>query len=202
MNRATFALTALLMVAAAQLSVRAQSPAQDPAIAEEGFDGLVIRVYDMTGIDRTQRTDAISAAAAILANAGVEAEWLDCRRHPGSTTSPCDAYRRPTDLIVRIMRGSLDGEHEDRRALGVSIVDPSARSGVLATIFVDRLAPVVRRTGVDATVLLARTLAHEVGHLLLRTSDHVATGLMRATWTDMELARNRPEDWVFAQALR
>lgn len=169
-----------------------------PVRAQEGFDGLVIRVYDMTGIDRERRAEAIEAARAILADAGVDAEWLDCRRSPGTRTTGCDAYRRPTDLIVRIVHGSLEAEAGAKRALGVAIIDAPSRAGSLATIFIGRLEPVARRAGADTTLLLARTIAHEVGHLLLRTNDHGSSGLMRATWTDIELAQNRREDWVFA----
>jgi hypothetical protein len=169
-----------------------------PLRAQEGFDGLVVRIYDMTGIDRQRRAEAIDAARAILTEAGVEAEWLDCRRAPGAETTGCDAWRRPTDLIVRIVRGSLETASGSSPALGVAVIDAPAGIGTLATIFIDRLEPVARRSGADATLLLARTIAHEVGHLLLRTSDHGTSGLMRATWTDTELAQNRPEDWVFA----
>lgn len=197
MTRALFALIALILVTLAPAPAGAQAPA-----AEEGFDGLVIRVYDLTGIDRDQRAEAIRVASSLLVDAGVDAEWLDCRRLPGSTASPCDSFRRPTDLIVRIVHGALAAELPGRPALGVSIVDATAHTGVLATVFLNRLAPVVGRTGANPTLLLARVIAHEVGHLLLRTNDHMPTGLMRATWTDRELALNRPQDWVFGQTLR
>jgi hypothetical protein len=184
---AAIALTALSTVAVAST----------PLTAQEGFGGLVVRVYDMANFDRESRAKAIGIAGGILAEAGVDAEWLDCRRSPGTQTTPCDAYRQPTDLIVRIMRGAGELQHP-RPVLGVSIVDTAARTGTLATIFIDRLEPVARRTGADVASLVARTIAHEVGHLLLRTSQHGASGLMRETWTDWELARNRPEDWQFA----
>ena len=179
---------ALLTLASVELPLRAQ----------EGFDGLVVRIYDMTGMDRQRRGEAIDAARAILDEAGVEAEWLDCRRSPGGETTGCDAWRRPTDLIVRLVRGSNETGSGSSPALGVAVIDAPARTGTLATVFVDRLEPVARRSGADATLLLARTIAHEVGHLLLRTSDHGTSGLMRATWTDTELAQNRPQDWLFA----
>ncbi len=186
--------------AAATLSIAllTLSSVEMPLRAQEGFDGLVVRIYDMTGIDRQRRAEAIDAARAILVEAGVEAEWLDCRRAPGAETTGCAAWRRPTDLIVRIVHGSLETGSGGSPALGVAVIDAPARIGTLATIFRDRLEPVARRSGTDATLLLARTIAHEVGHLLLRTSDHGTSGLMRATWTDAELAQNRREDWLFA----
>jgi hypothetical protein len=185
---------AIAIVLAALLTVTA------PVLltAQERFDGLVIRVYDMTGIDAGRRAQAIQSASAIIADAGVEADWLDCRRNVVTNLNSCDAYRKPTDLIVRIMHGSLNTPADSSRVLGVSIIETPTRAGALATIFIDRLEPVARRAGADSTSLLARTIAHEVGHLLLKTNEHGASGLMRETWTDDELAQNRPEDWVFA----
>jgi hypothetical protein len=180
------------------LAVLAAIAAAAPAVSgQEGFDGLVIRVYDMTGLDRRERADAIDVATALLADAGVDADWLDCRRSAGNPGSACEPYRRPTDLIVRLVHASTTVSSEASPALGVAVIEPSTRAGTLATIFIDRLRPVARRASVDPTLLLGRTMAHEVGHLLLRTNDHASGGLMRETWTDLELAANRAEDWRF-----
>jgi predicted Zn-dependent protease len=67
----------------------------------------------------------------------------------------------------------------------------------MATVFHDQVEAVARRTGVARSELLGRALAHEIGHLLLGVRGHSRTGLMRAVWTDDELTRDRPEDWMF-----
>jgi hypothetical protein len=82
-------------------------------------------------------------------------------------------------------------------ALGASVVEARARGGTLATVFLDLIEPVAHRTGAGVHTLLGRAIAHEVGHLLLGTSTHSPTGLMRATWTDHELGRNDERDWLF-----
>jgi hypothetical protein len=51
--------------------------------------------------------------------------------------------------------------------------------------------------GADVAVLLGRTVAHEIGHLLIGTNRHAASGLMRARWSREELQRNHPADWRF-----
>src|SRR5439155_10444253 len=48
--------------------------------------------------------------------------------------------------------------------------------------------------------LLGRVVAHEVGHLLLGTTAHSATGLMRARWNDEEARRDHPMDWLLSWA--
>jgi hypothetical protein len=96
------------------------------------------------------------------------------------------------------------GEHgiEWRRALGFSVIDPTAGSGTLATIFINRVEDSARHAGSDLGLLLGRAIAHEVGHLILRTNAHADEGLMRAIWTEQELARNTHDDWVFASSDR
>jgi len=42
-------------------------------------------------------------------------------------------------------------------------------------------------------------MAHEIGHLLFGTHDHTRSGLMRGKWTSIELAQNRPIDWMLSR---
>lgn len=44
-----------------------------------------------------------------------------------------------------------------------------------------------------------RAIAHELGHILLGTAKHSALGLMRAKWTEHELRRGLPIDWMFSR---
>jgi hypothetical protein len=169
----------------------------------------VFRIYDTASGDVAKRAAAIRTAAAIVEAAGIDAEWHDCSRD--GADYPCRSVRRKGDLIVRIMPtfvpgvGSAPGTIPTRLALdgsdlqlGSAAVDPHTRTGVMATIYHDRVQTVAQRAGLDYNRLLGRAIAHEIGHLVLRSSGHRASGLMRAVWTDEELAENRPEDWLFA----
>jgi hypothetical protein len=167
---------------------------------------IIIRIYDTGAAPPDLRAAAIRAAAAIFEEAGVAAAWYDCT---DGLTSACQTPRSARDLIVRIMPTSAGTSHipgaaelhanigESDLPLGFAVVDPSTRSGAMATIFHDQVLSVARRSGTDSSELLGRTLAHEVGHLLLRAMGHSRTGLMRAVWTDAELIMNRHDDWVF-----
>ena len=175
-------------------------------VAAAGADDahVVIRIYD-TGVSTADVRDAaIRTAAGILQDAGVEIEWHDC------TDGVAPACRNPQparNLIVRIMPAEIMRARSaaEVRAnledsdfpLGFAVVDPVKHTGAMATIFHDQVLSVARRSGLDGSELLGRTLAHEIGHLLLRVRGHSRRGLMRAVWTDAELTMNRPEDWVF-----
>jgi hypothetical protein len=166
--------------------------------AASKLEGLTIRVYDMARVDARERADAIKQATEILADAGVTAEWRDCGRRADGEPGGCEVHRGRADLVIRVMHGGLDSDTEMAHALGFSVVEANTGAAALATVFVNRVDPVARRAGADRATLLGRTIAHEVGHLLLGTNEHSDDGLMRETWTDLELARNRREDWVFA----
>jgi hypothetical protein len=166
---------------------------------------VVIRLYDTTASTADVREAAIRTAAAILDEAGVAAEWHDCT---DGIARACQHPRSTHDLIVRIMpvtatpyaqsAAEVHANLEDSDfPLGFAVVDPARHTGAMATIFHDQVQSVARRSGVDGSELLGRTLAHEIGHLLLGVRGHSRTGLMRAIWTDAELTMNRREDWVF-----
>lgn len=166
-----------------------------PASAQTYAGHLAVRFYDFSALDKSVRAAALDEARAIVADAGVNADWHDCPRTEGCAPEA-------GELIVRVVRET--GEHgiEWQRALGFAVIDPAAGSGTLATIFVNRVEDSARHAGSDLALLLGRAIAHEVGHLILRTNAHADEGLMRAIWTEQELARNVHHDWVFASSDR
>lgn len=169
---------------------------------------VAIRIYDTSSTDTAARAEAIAQTTRIFTNAGILTEWRDCS--PGS--KKCEDLRHKGELVLRIVPRHVEGydptagsiatrrhANDTGLALAFAVVEPSARVGVLATVFRDRVQLVADRTGVSFDSLLGRTIAHELGHLLLGTMGHGRSGLMRETWTDDELALDKPSDWLFAQ---
>jgi len=168
----------------------------------------VVRVYDTANGDSASRTTAIRTAAAIVHGAGIPVEWRDCT---GAGNHPDCQHPRRVDLIVRIMptakgaAGAAANSLQLRAApgekqlqLGVATLNPMTLAGQMATVFQQPVQRIAGRAGIEPTELLGRTIAHEIGHLLLRTRSHSATGLMREIWSLEELTSNRPDDWQFA----
>ena len=167
-----------------------------PPVAAQSFpDGPAVRVYDFSSLDAPVRLAAIDEARAIIGDAGVGMAWLDCHRAEECTP-------QSGELVVRIVRETGARGLEWRHALGYSVIDPAAGTGTLATVYLNRVEDAARRAGSNPVLLLARAIAHEVGHLILRTNGHGQAGLMRAIWTDQELVRNSHADWTFAPADR
>jgi hypothetical protein len=130
---------------------------------------------------------ALEVARAVLSTASVDVVWTVCV--PGTCLTPT-----PGALKVRIVSSPKGSEH-DANLLGHSLINSQTGAGELATVFVDRTRRLAGELGIDHLVLLGRTIAHELGHLLLGTSAH-STKLMRAVWSYKELVGTDHDDWT------
>jgi hypothetical protein len=105
-------------------------------------------------------------------------------------TAPSFATRQTSDirefLVVRIVRGGLPAAILPRM-LGYAF--PWTRNGVHAIIMYDRIetAAVSEASSVDK--ILGSALAHEVGHVLLRSEQHSQSGVMKAVWSRADYQR-------------
>jgi hypothetical protein len=172
--------------------------------AETLWTEIIVRVYDTTGVAPEARRAALKIAASIVSSASIDVVMRTCtgsKRQPSSASrrpDPCNSPLAAGELALRIV-SSGDAVDDDRstRPLGQALIDTKARTGVLATVYADRVNWMAARTGVDADELLGRAIAHEVGHLLMGTSTHGTTGLMRAVWSQSEMRRGETRDWDF-----
>ena len=94
-----------------------------------------------------------------------------------------------------VSAGAVDGRL-GVDTLGFALVDVDAGAGLLATVYADRVRVMAQSAGIDEAELLGRAMAHEVGHLLLGTNGHAAHGLMRASWSSVDLRGHRVQ-WFF-----
>ena len=154
---------------------------------------ITVRVYQSAGLTPALEQRALEGAAAALRPALVEVRWRICTGPNRSTA--CDRRPDPSELSLRIVPEGSPGWNASI-TLGTAYVAPRV-GGVLATVYFGHVERLARETHTDVAVLLGRAAAHELGHLLMRTSAHPSCGLMRANWTQKELQRNRPPDWAF-----
>jgi len=152
---------------------------------------LLVRTYDSAGVSSRMFDRARQSAAVSLAAVGIEPIWRPCH------ANGCISKPKPHEIEIRLVKATALSE---RGSLGFAAVDLAERAGTLATVYVDRIDALAADAGVDRGELLGWAIAHEIGHLVLRTSDHAAFGLMRATWKVDELRRGLPLDWMFSRA--
>ena len=151
---------------------------------------LIVRVYDTFGIAPADLHAARTTTRAILNDAGIRLVWRDCL-----DPAECDNTLGSSELIVRIVTAPPASQSQ---SLGSSFVDPAHRSGTLATVFADRVVALARSADARLGQLLGRTITHELGHLLVGSTDHAVRGLMRGRWTISEVLRNLPGDWLLS----
>jgi hypothetical protein len=158
---------------------------------------VTVRIYDSAGLDPATHAHTLMVATGILKQAGIEVTWLGCQSQHGTGPADCGVPLGRTEVAVRFVR--VRAEATTHLTLGSSLVDTRARTGSFATIYVNRVERLASGTGISADVLLGRALAHELGHLLLGSSEHANAGLMQAVWTLDVLTRNQASDWWFTE---
>ena len=175
-----------------------------PVAAQQRLQqSVTIRLHDQFGVPRPELDWAITLAGDALRRADVESIWRICHNTRSGPSEPMDECRDalgPTDLVVRMMAAPKHVNERDTPAssLGYSFIDTKARAGVLGTVFADRISASARTTHVDRRALLAWTITHEIGHLLLGTTEHARNGLMRASSPIADL--NDVRIWSFSRS--
>jgi hypothetical protein len=182
---------------AAIVAVVLMTSTRTPASSAVIDDSLLVRIYDNAGILASELASALRTTHDIMRRADLIVDWVQCRaRRDGLVPAVCDQPLSSSDVVVRLIEGS-DKETGERRALGYSLFDSNGISG-FATVYVDRVDWLARRAQYPRAPLLGRAIAHEIGHLLLRSNAHTEGGLMREVWTAEQVVRNRREDWTFS----
>ncbi len=148
-----------------------------------------VRVYRSPEVTSDVLRAALNVAETTFAAASVNVVWKVCG--PGE----CQTPPSPAERLVRLVRAPEGGSH-DTRCLGDALIDTQRGTGVLATVYIDRVLDLVRRLDIDHPTLLGRTIAHEIGHLLLATNSHGTSGLMRELWSPEELLASKTDDWT------
>jgi hypothetical protein len=181
-----------LIVIVAMLAASASSKATDMTRPR-----VLVRTYDTTGLTQVDRVVVTATTTAIFDAVGLDVDWQPCETAIVLTGPPCIGPLGVNELALRLVTLPASSVHKGYIALGDSHVDTQARGGALATIYVDRVSGLANSSGVDVRILLGRTIAHEIGHLLLGTSRHASSGLMRAVWSADAFRDSQPTDWLF-----
>ena len=148
------------------------------------------------------RLDAtIAAADRILRGTGITAVWLKCTAPADSDAARCRASVGDLDFVVRLQRARSDGY---AHTCGSAVRPQAPQVGHVITLFLDCAERTADTFCVQYPTVLACSLAHELGHLLLPTSRHSNCGIMVGTpsaqdWQRAAVGRFRFSDREAAQ---
>lgn len=145
-----------------------------------------VSVFNDAQIDDGRLTKAESVASELFAHAGIQIDWMNCG-NPTETDEEralCSEAAFPKHLQVRIRQQSLSLKES---TLGLSYLGEGG-TGCHADVFYAGIAPIAQEAHLSPETILGLVFAHELGHLLLGTNSHSASGIMRATWQRQELS--------------
>jgi hypothetical protein len=134
---------------------------------------LEIAVYNEAGVASSVWTAAAEIAISVFERAGTTLVWSDC---PGPA---CPERFGPNSLVVKVARRkSIQWMKWPGGACGAAFV--AADAGYYAVVDYDCV--VASGSPFETSAILAHTIAHETGHLLLGDRSHAAAGLMKKRW--------------------
>ena len=159
---------------------------------------VTISVYNDAGISAGTLTGAEMEASRVFRQSGIEAKWLNCPLPADGSEDPaqCRTAEFPAYLQLRIARRS---RNLSEIIFGISYLSADG-SGCYASLFYQRVEEIHERSGVNLASLLGDVAAHEIGHLLLGTNSHAASGIMRARWQNEELGSIGTGTLFFSEA--
>ncbi len=166
-RRGTAALLLLMcmpLVAASRLSsLQVPGPAK-----------IHIRLADLAVLPDKLRSQSEATVRALYRKAGLEIDFVNCPPAPDYT---CSQAPGPGDLWVQIQNKRPKLLHGD--TTGFAILVPSGRlSDSYAVVSFPMVEAAARELDAPVADVLAASLAHEIGHLLLHSPVHTRSGIM------------------------
>jgi hypothetical protein len=126
---------------------------------------LAIVIYHATAVPPAELLRAETVAGAILRQAGIETIWR--------TAGAADLSPAPSEIPVHLL--SVHPSNLDRETSGYAILMGDGSYAGVSWPAVHAAAATLES---DDAILLGAVIAHEIGHILLRTRDHSTSGVM------------------------
>jgi hypothetical protein len=122
-----------------------------------------VRLVDFAGVPEKVLHGSETTVTAIFHKAGVEVEFVDAAGK--------------ADLVVQILKDAP--RHLQGDVTGFAVLVPSERrSDSYAAVSYPMVEEAARGLDADVAEVLAGSMAHELGHLLLKSSAHSRAGVM------------------------
>jgi len=177
----SLSLEGLVLASSPNMGQEPQDPREASHLPEQGTSVTVL-VYNYAHLPMQTLRQAQDRASLIFRKAGVEVEWADCplNDEDPSLYPKCPAILDATQLFLRVFpKTAAKMEHGGQAFVAARI----------ANIFWNRVEEQAQRLNVPVSRILAHTVAHELGHLLLGSNSHSPTGIMIPRWDSQAMTR-------------
>ena len=163
-----------------------QKSLQSPGAELKIEPALQVRVLVYNGVPVSSR-DLLRAeerAGRVFKQANIMVIWTAGPMPKDSSPDAAHEQRVPSDLQLRIWTRSLaQPSMIDSDALGFC----TSIEGSQAVVLFDAVRSLVRSRSSNPADLLGLAIAHEMGHILLRSVNHSTAGIMRPRWLPNDL---------------
>jgi hypothetical protein len=142
---------------------------------------VTVKVYNGIDLSSSELSRAEREAAKVFEYGGIQLMWTaGVLGTDVNDNTPIERWN-PASLQLRIWTRAMAGKRPfSSEALGFCISLENGDALVLADAIRKRAA----FGTTDPADLLGLAMAHELGHLLLRSARHSVTGIMRARWSE------------------
>ena len=158
-------------------------PAEKPEPASSKLR-ITVRVYDGVNLSPSELSRAEGEAEKVFLYAGIQLVWTAGPLGADVNDNTPSVSWDPASLQLRIWpRAVARKRPRSSETLGFCLSLENGEAVVLADA--------IRKRAVFGSTsfadLFGLAMAHELGHLLLRSASHSVTGIMRARWTEKGL---------------
>jgi len=143
---------------------------------------ITIRFFNYAPIPTRILDEARERVTAIYHRSGIAIDWVECpvRDQDPSGFPACTEVWDTTHLFLHLLTQAA-------KTIRVEKVGESLLSARMANIYWNRVRQQAESVQVELDRILAHTIAHEVGHLLLGSNSHAPTGIMVGKWSRQDL---------------
>lgn len=144
----------------------------EPTLVDAGVPSVHVFAVNDPTVPAELLHRAEVEVSRIFDDIGVAVIWM--------TAWPCEG--RPP-LTVRITAREMSEKVASPSTLGITPGERGER-GVLAFVFYRRVAQASQKYSASIDKILAVTIVHELGHMLLPYGSHATSGIMSAEWDE------------------
>lgn len=162
--------------------------AQDAPARQAVSPEVHISVHDYANVPSELLAAAELEVQRIFRQAGVETLWRNCSEKLENTQPAGFHVVGSNYLVLTVLPHAMSMQVRNRvDVLGTATLDEKG-VGFYGYAFYDRIQRLAEEQRLAPT-LLGHVLAHEIGHLLLRSTSHSVSGIMSGRWAGEELRR-------------
>jgi len=154
-------------------------------MACSAWEPLPIKLFNDAEASSLVVSQAKTEAAWLLKAAYFEIHWIPCQVITVSNLLTCEG---PALAIEFHILASTSSSDLTKNSMGIAFPNSAASR---AAVFLSRVRQLVAANAgiIDEGGLLGHVMAHEIGHLLLHSTNHSNEGLMRAEFNQGDLRK-------------